>query len=148
MVCTIDNYAKAGCGVQWLIFLLLSVNGLRSICKWEYTLFSGNLSLVFSLIFCGIQKVHHYLGETLAFHAIGIGLGQCSFVWHEISSSNISKTVWPRITKFDGDIHTDIVYSHIGYDVIIYFQSEVTGESSRQCRLWRLQVKFLENSSS
>ena len=71
-----------------------------------------------------------------AFRAIGIGFANVrSFVRHEISSSNISKTVRPRITKFYGDIHTDIVYSHTGYDVIIYFQSEVIGENSR----WRTE---------
>ena len=26
-------------------------------------------------------------------------------------------------SQFYGDIHTDIVYSHTGYDVIIYFRS-------------------------
>ena len=43
-----------------------------------------------------------------------------SFVRHEISSSNISKPVWPRITKFYEDIHADIIYSQTGYDVIIF----------------------------
>ena len=51
-----------------------------------------------------------------------------SFVRHEISSSNISKSVWPWITKFYTVIHTDIVYSYTGYDVIVYFRSEVIGE--------------------
>ena len=46
-----------------------------------------------------------------------------SIVRHETSSSNISKTVRPRIAKFYVNIHTDIVYSHTGYDVIIYFRS-------------------------
>ena len=46
-------------------------------------------------------------------------LRQCSLIRHEISSSNISKTVWPRITKFLQAMHTDIVYSHPGYYVII-----------------------------
>ena len=32
-----------------------------------------------------------------------------------------------RRTKFYGDIHTDIVYIHTGYDIIIYFRSEVIG---------------------
>jgi len=44
-------------------------------------------------------------------------------VRHEMSSSNIPETVWPRIIKFYVDIHTNIVYSHTGYDVIIYFRS-------------------------
>ena len=48
-----------------------------------------------------------------------------SFVRHENSPSNSSRTVLPRITNFYVDIHTDIFYSHIGYDVIIYFRSEV-----------------------
>ena len=49
-----------------------------------------------------------------------------SFALHEISPSNILRTVWPRITIFYVDIHTDIVYSRTGYDVIISFRSEVT----------------------
>ena len=66
-------------------------------------------------------------------NAIGVSrywnrLRQYSFVRHEIISSNISKTVWPIITKFYEDTHTDIVISHTGYDVIIYFRSEVIGE--------------------
>ena len=54
-------------------------------------------------------------------------LHQSSFVRYENSSSNISKTVLPRLTKFYRDINTDIVNSHTGYDVIIYFRSEVIG---------------------
>ena len=46
-----------------------------------------------------------------------------SFVRHEISSSNVSKTVWPRITKYYRDNHTDMVDNQTGYDVIIYFRS-------------------------
>ena len=42
----------------------------------------------------------------------------------------ISKTVLHRITKFHRNIHTDIIYSHTGYHVIIYFRSEVLGEKS------------------
>ena len=57
----------------------------------------------------------------VAFRAIGIG--HLMLVRREISSSDISKTVWPRITKFYGDIHTDIVYIQTGYDVIICFRS-------------------------
>ena len=78
--------------------------------------------------------------------AIRIGLGQCSFVRHEISFSNISKTVCPRIIKFYVNIHTDIVYIRTGYDIIIYFQSEVTGENSRKYRLLpTASGEFLEN---
>ena len=70
------------------------------------------------------QYVHytqytHFRRNAIAFRAIGIGFGNVpSFVRHEISSSNISK-----ITKFYGDIHTDIVYNHTGYDIITYFRS-------------------------
>ena len=51
--------------------------------------------------------------------------GQLIHILGEISSVNISKTLLRRITKFHSDIHTDIVYSRTGYDVIIYFWSEV-----------------------
>ena len=69
------------------------------------------------------------------------------FFRREFSSSNISKTVWPRIAKVYGDIHTDIVYSHTGYCFIIYFRSEVIEENSRKYHLRRLRVEFLENGS-
>ena len=47
------------------------------------------------------------------------------------------------------NIHTDIVYRFIGYDVIIYFWSEVTAKKNyRKYSLWRVQVEFLENSLS
>ena len=84
-----------------------------------------------------------FLGKTpWAFRAIGM-LRQCSFFRHEISPSNISKTVWPRITKFYTVILTDILYSQTEYDVIICFQSEVIGENSRKYRLLRLRCNFL-----
>ena len=72
--------------------------------------------------------------------AIGMGLGTVrSFVRHEISSSNISETVSPRIAKFYDEIHTEIVYSHTGYDVIIYFRSPRNAESFRnKLRAFRL----------
>ena len=54
---------------------------------------------------------------------------QIMFVRHEISPSNISRTVCPRITKFYTDFHTDIVHSCTGYDLIIYFWLEVIGKN-------------------
>ena len=72
-----------------------------------------------------------------------------SFVQHEISSWNISRTVvWPRITKFYTDINTDIVYSHTGYDVIIYFWLEVIAKNCRKYCFWWLRAQYLENGSS
>ena len=68
-----------------------------------------------------------FLGETLCVSRYWDRLRPI-FVRHEISSSNISKTVWPTTTKFYSDIHNDIVYSHTGHDVIIYFLSEVIGD--------------------
>ena len=44
-------------------------------------------------------------------------------VHHKVSGSNISRTVWLRITKFHRYIHTDMLYSHTGYDVTSYFRS-------------------------
>ena len=52
-----------------------------------------------------------------------------STAWQPAVLLRTLKTVSSRITKFYGDIHTDIIYNHIGYDVIIYFQSEVIGET-------------------
>ena len=46
-------------------------------------------------------------------------------VHHKLSCSNISRTVWPRITTFYMDIHTDLLYSNNRYDVTNFFMSEV-----------------------
>ena len=74
-----------------------------------------------------MQKV---LFRQNAFRAIEIGFANVhSFVRHEISSSNISKTFWARTTLFHRRIHTDIVYSRTGHDIIIYFRSKVIGET-------------------
>ena len=43
------------------------------------------------------------------------------------------------------DIHTDLIYNHTGYDVTIYFQSEVIAKKCRKCRLRRLWLEFTEN---
>ena len=40
--------------------------------------------------------------------------------------SYISRTLWPRITKFYANLHTRRVYNHTGYDVTNYFRSEAT----------------------
>ena len=70
------------------------------------------------------------------------------FFWHQISSSNISRTVWPKITKFYMDNHTEIVYNRTIYDIIIYFRSEVKRKNCRKYRLQWLWAQFLENGSS
>ena len=85
--------------------------------------------------------------------------GFVMFVWHEISSSNISKIVWRRITKFYRDIHTDIVYSHTGHGIITYFRSAViekglswdheilhtywSQSASQTCRKWHNQLLLI-----
>ena len=58
--------------------------------------------------YCANTTKMQFLGETQAFHAIGIGFPTVlrSFDRHEISSSDISITVSPRITKFYMDNHT------------------------------------------
>ena len=40
-----------------------------------------------------------------------------------VTSSFNSRTVWHRITTINTDIHTELVYSITGYDVISYFRS-------------------------
>ena len=67
------------------------------------------------------------------------------FIRHEITPSNILRTVRPRIIKYYMDIHTDIVYSNTRHDVIIYFQSEVVAKNRLKYHLRQLWVKFLEN---
>ena len=42
-------------------------------------------------------------------------------VHHQVNSSNISRIVWPRITKFYRDIHTNLLCSHTGYDITSCF---------------------------
>ena len=58
---------------------------------------------------------------------------------HEPSYSNISKTVYPRITQFHMDTRTDIVYSLAEHDLIIYL---------RKYRLRRLLVELLKKGLS
>ena len=41
--------------------------------------------------------------------------------------SYISRTVWPTIIKFCENLHTCRLYNHTGYDVTLYFRSEVIG---------------------
>ena len=94
-------------------------------------------------IACG-DREREFLGET----RIGFQYSFVrSFYTKSARSSNISKTVWARITKFYSHIHIDIVYSRAGYDVMIYFRSEVIGENSRIYRFLRLRVEFLDNGS-
>ena len=49
----------------------------------------------------------------------------CSFVRHEISPSSFSREPFDRESPNFTWTSTDIVCSHTGFDVIIYFQSEV-----------------------
>ena len=66
-------------------------------------------------------------------------------IGHEISPSNIPRTVWRKITIFYLDIHSHIVFSHIGYDAIIYFWPKFMLKNCRKIRLRRLLLEFLEN---
>ena len=50
-----------------------------------------------------------------------------------------------KITKFYRDIHTDIVYSHTGYDAIVYFRSKVIAKKLSKIPLRQLRVEFLGN---
>ena len=70
-----------------------------------------------------------------------------SFVHHNVSGLNISRIVWPRITKFYTDIHTDLLYSHTGHDVTSYFWSAFieVQKNGQKCRLRQLWVEFLQN---
>ena len=63
--------------------------------------------------------------KTFSPYAIGLGMVVRSFVQHEISPANISRTVCSRITRFLAEINTYIVYSHTGYGVIICLKSKV-----------------------
>ena len=88
---------------------------------------------------CVINQTFSYFYYQVKRYAIGIGFANGrSIVRHEMSSSNISKTVWPRITKFYRYIHTDIAYRRTGYDVIIYVLSEVIWEKQSILLPWRL----------
>ena len=56
-----------------------------------------------------------------------------SFVIHHKVSVSISwvKVLWHTITKFFKGIRTDVLYSHIGYDVTNYFWSEVRPKENK-----------------
>ena len=80
----------------------------------------------------GMERTHlaaaAFVGKTLnGVSALCIDLHRpASFVvHHKESGSNISKTVWPRITKFYRGIRTGTLFSHTEYDVTTYFRSEV-----------------------
>ena len=98
-----------------------------------------NCKCVFSLVFCLslTEKSNLILWnfKTRQFFKAYMpavrGVISCSFVWHKISSSNILRTIGPRITKFCLDIHTDQLYSYTGYNVTNYFQSEVIVKNCR-----------------
>ena len=45
-------------------------------------------------------------------------------------------------------MHTDKIYSHGRYDVIVYFGSEVIAKNCRKYRFRRLRAEFIENGSS
>ena len=49
-------------------------------------------------------------------------------IHHKVSNLYISRMIWPRVTKYDMDIHTDQLYSQTGCDIIGYFLSEVIGK--------------------
>ena len=54
-----------------------------------------------------------------------------SFAHHKVRQSYILRTVWPRITRFYTDMHTDLIDICTRYD-------------ATSCFRW-LQVEFLEN---
>ena len=53
-------------------------------------------------------------------------------------------TVWNRVTKFCTDIHTDLLYSRLGYNVAMYFRSAFieVRKTCRKCRRRRLWFDF------
>ena len=51
-------------------------------------------------------------------------------VYHKVSVSNTPRTVWPRITKFYTDIHTDILCCCTEYDVTNYLWSKVVAKQN------------------
>ena len=66
-------------------------------------------------------------------------------VHHRVRQSYISRTFWPRITKFDMEFHTDLLCSHTRHDMTNYFRAEVIAKKRQKCHLRQLQVEFLEN---
>ena len=96
------------------------------------------------------QNLQHFQFEHVAFHLVPqfcvIGFGHVRlFVWHEISPWNISRTVWPRITKCHMNIRTHIP------DMTSLSASSRKLQQNKNCRkccLWLLQVEFIKNSLS
>ena len=67
-----------------------------------------------------------YLGQRRSF-----------VVHHMVSGSYISRTVWPRITKFPADIiRTGLIYNHIVYDVTDYFRSQIVAKVTVKNATW------------
>ena len=56
-------------------------------------------------------------------------IGPPSFARHKVSGSDISRTGWPRSTKFHTDIRTGLFYNRTGYVVIRYFRLEVIAKN-------------------
>ena len=44
---------------------------------------------------------------------------------YKVRQSQISRTVWPRIAQFYGNLQTYRAYNNAGYDITMYFRPEV-----------------------
>ena len=61
-------------------------------------------------------------------------------VHHKLSGSYVSRTTWPRITKFYPDMHTDLVYTGTKYDFTTTSGRQLSKKKHRKCRVRRLRV--------
>ena len=96
---------------------------LQSMWYWQCYVFFAKL-----WINCRVVRRYSYK----AFRTIEIAYDHVhSFIRHEISFSNISRTVLTRIAKLYTNILIDIdVYSHTGYCVTVNFRPEVIAKKT------------------
>ena len=122
------------CLLQQLQIYMLSKQTNFKLCRKFWGRLDGGSEFVTPIhkicqIFLSLTFLHIQFLGWVYFYVKGVShywkIGFIMFVRREINSSNMSKTIWPRITKFYRDIHTNIVYSHTGYEAIIYFRSKI-----------------------
>ena len=67
-----------------------------------------------------------------------------SFVYHKVSRSYISRTVWPRITQFYTNIQTNPVYSHV--QMLHFLVVSIWPMSCKILSSWMMSARSLLNS--
>ena len=134
---------------------------METVCAWKYY-----VSLPFrpvsvwsvSVARCGRAEPNclakFLLLSATVFRSYGPSVGVVVVVVvvrNTVRHSYRLRTVWLRITKFHGHIHTDLPYIGTGYDVISYFRSEATAKNPSKMQrqmasIWIFRERFLRGS--